>query len=213
MNKCAVCEKEVVGNRRKYCSSKCSETYWNRKCYAENRDKILERMRSKEYRKKEREYAKTPARRKYHCEYMKRKKCTDPVWRLKYTIWDRIRKSGLSGNSIGRVEKNLGYTIRELYEYLSGLAGYDESRYLSGELVLDHIIPYHWFLAISVGDEEFRKCWNMRNLRIIPKEKNVTRRRKQFDWEEVEQLGIVDLLPCGADVIYVKFVIPLKGTA
>jgi len=203
MKICAQC-KETIDDprRRKFCSDKCSETYWSCQHYTKNRDKILAQRKTSKHREKERKYNKTPARRKYHNEYMKKKKRTDPIWRLKHTIWDRIRKSSLDGDTIGSIESHLGYTIQDLYEYLAHQPEYDEARYLSGELVLDHIIPYHWFLVLQLGDAEFKKCWNMRNLRIIPKSDNLSRGRKQFDWDEVDQLGLSDLLPCGADVIY-----------
>ncbi|KKL18766.1 hypothetical protein LCGC14_2472230, partial [marine sediment metagenome] len=174
MKECIHCKKLFKdGKREKYCSDKCREIFWNRKQYAkpEHRNKILTRMKSKEHRKKDREYKKTPARRQHRREYLKVKRRTDPLWKLEHSIRDRVR-SGILLAPLGKFSTYLGYTIQELYDYLSAKDGYDESSYLAGELSLDHIIPLHWFITLEVGDKEFRKAWNMRNLRIIPLRKN-----------------------------------------
>ena len=54
------------------------------------------------------------------------------------------------------------------------------------------------------GDKEFMKCWGMRNLRLITKKNNVGKNRKKINWNEIKTLGIIDLLPKGADEIYKK---------
>ena len=49
MKKCLNCEKEVPKNRKKYCSEKCGDQYYNKKYNSKNRDKLI--SRKKEYRK------------------------------------------------------------------------------------------------------------------------------------------------------------------
>ncbi len=47
---CLNCGKEVPNNRRKYCSTKCGDQYYNRKYNIENRDRLI--FNKREYRKK-----------------------------------------------------------------------------------------------------------------------------------------------------------------
>lgn len=201
--KCDYCDKkfELRRHNQRYCDKKCRDSYWGKKQYQKNKEKILARLKTKESREKQNAYNQTPARRKYHNEYAKNKRRTDPLWKLKIDIHCRAGKNKLLDNSLKNLEKNLGYTIKELYKYLSNKHGYNESEYLAGKLQLDHIIQFHWYITEKAGDEEFRKCWNMRNLRLIPKEENQKRSTRIY-WEEIEKLKISDLLPCGADIIY-----------
>jgi len=55
---------------------------------------------------------------------------------------------------------------------------------------------------LKIGDTEFKKCWNIRNLRLVSKENNKNRKRINFPWEEIFQLNLIDLLPIGPDKIW-----------
>jgi len=100
----------------------------------------------------------------------------------------------------------LDYTIDCLYEYLiKNLDGFVESDFLTPKkLELDHIIPFHWFIVQELGDSEFKKCWDMKNLRLISKEDNRKRSCKTFDWDEIVRYNLVDLLPKGANEIWME---------
>lgn len=50
MKKCLNCEKEIPENRKKYCSERCGEKYYNKKYNNENRDRLI--VNKREYRKK-----------------------------------------------------------------------------------------------------------------------------------------------------------------
>jgi hypothetical protein len=61
---------------------------------------------------------------------------------------------------------------------------------------IDHIIPQSNFNYISNNDDEFKKCWNLRNLRIIDAKTNM-KKFEQIDMILVKKYNIIDLLPKG----------------
>ncbi len=200
---CKYCGKEFSGKPiQKYCSVQCRNRFWGSWNYNKNRHTILNRMKTKEYRAKESIYNKTPKRRKWHREYCKNKRRTDPIFRLHLSIIDRIRHEFPDIKNVYRdIELYLGYSIKSLWEHLIKNLPNCTEDYLSRRLEIDHIIPYGWFIVINVGDNEFKKCWNKRNLRLIPS--NINRRRnRNINWELIKNMGLEDILPRGADVIY-----------
>jgi hypothetical protein len=207
---CLECQTEFNTHyeHQRYCSDKCREKYWGKKSYKNNREKRLEYASSEENKARQRELAKKPERRKKRNEYLRNKRKTDHVYRLKHLIWGRIRTDdSIKGRSkIANLEIYLGYTIVELWEYLKVRIpdGYSDRDYLNGILELDHIIPYSWYLLEEPGDEEFKKCWSFKNLRLLFKDKNRSRKRASFDWDMIKDGELFDILPLGPMDVYSK---------
>jgi len=205
---CKLCNKLFTTkySHQKFCDKKCRNKFWALDYYYKNKEKILKKMKSKEYRAKERKYKKLPKNKQHRNEYLRQKRKTDPCWKLKCCVIDRIRKDNNIGHlfKMKNLELNIGYKIDDLWLYLKSniQPTFSEKDYLCGNLEIDHIIDYHWFLSLKPGDEEFKKCWDMRNLRLITKKENLKKYRKKMNWEEIKKLDIIDLLPRGADEIY-----------
>ena len=82
--------------------------------------------------------------------------------------------------------KILGYDADNLLEHF----GVEE---IPEKYHIDHIIPISSFNFNGI-DEEFMKCWNIRNLRIIPFEENLSKKDK-LDKKLIKEYNIIDLLP------------------
>lgn len=81
----------------------------------------------------------------------------------------------LKGNKNGQGWENLvGYTAKDLILSLKKTMpkGYTWEDFLSGELEIDHIIPCKVFNFETPDDLDFKKCWDIRNLRLLHKIKN-----------------------------------------
>jgi hypothetical protein len=205
---CRTCGKKfqpVVGNQV-YCSKKCSDKYWGLKNYWEHREKRLSYIKQDKVKERQKELKKTDKYKKVRNDNIKKRRRNDLQWKLGQAIKDRIRKDGLldyKGVSFSKskLEEYLGYTITELSKALFDSEEI-KAKYLNSELEIDHIIQYNRFIIQNVGDEEFKKCWNMRNLRLISKEDNIKRSFCVFPWKEIEERNLSDILPKGAKEIW-----------
>jgi hypothetical protein len=93
-------------------------------------------------------------------------------------------------------ENIVGYSIEDLINRLTNTVpiGFTLEDYRKGKLHVDHIIPKSLFIFSSCEDTEFKKCWNLRNLRFVEGVKNISKFNK-FDMNLVEEYNIKDLLP------------------
>lgn len=93
------------------------------------------------------------------------------------------------------LERYLGYDVDALIKHIQTTIpiGYTWQDVEDGVLVLDHIIPVKHFTYTSYFDEDFRKCWNYRNLRLVLKEENDNKNDK-FDMDLIQEYGIEDLI-------------------
>lgn len=109
------------------------------------------------------------------------------------TLFRNIIKGTITNSNT--LEKYLGYNTETLINHLvktlpEGYSLLDASK---GRVVLDHIIPIKYFNYTSYSSKGFRKCWNYRNLRLVPEKEN----QKKYDTLNpslIEAYGIQDLL-------------------
>ena len=134
---------------------------------------------------------------KWRNDYYNHKYNTNICFRLRKRVSARLRNI-LKGKNNKSTIKILGYSIEELKKELSSKipSGYSWNDYLSGDLHLDHIIPLSSYEFLSYEDNEFKKCWNLRNLRLICKKENL-KKGKQMLMELINFHAIEDLLPEG----------------
>ena len=101
---------------------------------------------------------------------------------LKYQLNQRI--GGLIRSCIKRGSKNsrhwenlIGYTVYQLKKRLQQTMpeGYCWQDFLGGKLHIDHIIPVRAFTFETPEDEEFKQCWNLHNLRLLPDLENLSK--------------------------------------
>jgi len=89
-----------------------------------------------------------------------------------------ISKS-LKGNKNGHHWESLvGYTMNILIKQLKKTIpkGYNWNDYLKGKLHLDHILPIRLFKFKTPEDNEFKQCWSLYNLQLLPKKDNLSKR-------------------------------------
>jgi len=152
------------------------------KHYQDNREKV--KKQSKLYRDTHKEYYK-----KYRLEHKEESKSyqnnkwkTDLNYKLNKAMTYQIGFS-LKGNKKGRHWENLvGYTYNDLMKRLKQTMpkGYSWENYLSGELHIDHIIPKSVFNFTTPEHSDFKKCWALSNLQLLPAKENIVKKDKLY---------------------------------
>lgn len=98
--------------------------------------------------------------------YQKHKRHTDPLYKLisnfRTAIYIVLKENNL--HKYGHYFDVLGYTPNELIEHLEKqfIDGMNWENY--GEWHIDHIRPISSFIFENSEDEEFKKCWSLKNL-------------------------------------------------
>jgi len=109
----------------------------------------------------------------YYNDYQNNRYKNDERFRLDRNISRSIRRALKYSkyNRDNHWELVLGYTIKDLkIRLLSTIpAGYTWQDYLDGNLELDHIIPIRFYEYTDISNDEFKKCWSLYNLRLLPK--------------------------------------------
>jgi hypothetical protein len=108
---------------------------------------------------------------------VRRQRLNDPRYRLHQKISRSVTKT-LKRHRTSKQGKTwpklVGYDIKALERRLRATIprGYKWDDYLSGVLELDHIIPASVFHFTSADDIDFRRCWALSNLQLLPKPAN-----------------------------------------
>jgi len=188
-----------------FCNVKCREKHWSNKYYAEHKEKLKAKTKTPEYKSYQRIINKQDHVKSRRNEWMKEKVHNDPIYRLKTNISRSLRKVFPGVFKKSKLEDVLGYSIESLWDHLKTTIpqGFSEDDYLSGELQLDHIIPQTLYYAFSPGDDEFRKCWNFRNLRLLEKKKN-NKKHENVCWDLIVESNLDDLFPASIGDIVSK---------
>lgn len=180
---------EITDKKREY----------NREHYRNNKEKV--KKQQKKYREKNIE-----KKREYNKEYYRnnKEKFRSSTKKHRKTIKGRINHNistaiytSLVGNKNGRHwEDIVGYTIQELIEHLENNSEFTIQNYLEKDLHINHIIPQSLYSFKSYEDEEFKKCWDLRNLRLITARKNLSK-NNTLDINLIRKFNLLDLLPNG----------------
>lgn len=107
----------------------------------------------------------------------------DPKARLAHHIATRIDKDFPKTPGLHKdLEKHLGYKMsrltRKLKRELAEKHGMGLRAAFAAGWHLDHIRPLSSFDIKEVGDAEFKKCWAVANLEMIPAEDNLAKGAK-----------------------------------
>jgi len=162
----------------------------DRRYYIKNREKILEHKRryhiknskkrlekAKQYRIENREKIKhyrVKNRKEINKHYIQKYK-TDTKYNLNDKISSIVYQS-LKGNKAGRKWESLtGYNLISLIKRLKETmpVGYTWKDVLLGELHIDHIIPIVAFNFTRPEHTDFKRCWALSNLRLLPAKENL----------------------------------------
>jgi hypothetical protein len=160
----------------------CKKAY-----YEANRDCILKRKK---------QYRAEPEVRLKNAEYMKRwiadnrdrmrqhdhkRYHATRKFDLRYRVNMRMRKrmlASLKGKKDGRAWESLvGYTVDELIVRLKKTIpdGYTWEDFLAGLLHIDHIVPIAAHNFSSTDDIDFKRCWQISNLQLLPARTNCSK--------------------------------------
>ena len=109
---------------------------------------------------------------------------------LSKRIKARIYRSTKGNCSIKNWEKLVGFTIKELKEYLEKTMpnGYTWEDYIYGKIVVDHIIPISAFNIKSPNSLDFKRCWALENLQLLTHHENC---KKSYLVQEPLQTSLV----------------------
>ncbi len=102
--------------------------------------------------------------------------------RLNARMRTMVRYS-LRGNKNGYSwEKLVGYTSDDLRDHLQKTMPKDRTwdDFMAGDLEIDHILPICRFNFTEAGHIDFKKCWAMKNLRLLDKDENRHKYAKLF---------------------------------
>ncbi len=141
----------------------------DRQYYIKNREKIL---------KASKQWYENNRRKKIQSLNLKRR--IDLKSNINSKIASGIRKA-LRGNKAGRKWETLvGYTLNELIKRLKKTIpkGYCWNDYLNGKFHIDHIIPISVFNYTKPEHPDFKRCWALKNLRLLPVKENLIKNAK-----------------------------------
>jgi len=116
----------------------------------------------------------------YHKKYMKYRRRTDSKFNLNHRTSGEIYKS-LKGNKKYRKWEDLvGYSLNDLIKRLKFTMpkGYSWNDYLQGRLHVDHIIPISAHNFNKPEHSDFKRCWALSNLRLLPAKENLIKHSK-----------------------------------
>jgi len=173
-------KKSGLHSKCKECKKIYSSSYWRR---PEVKERELIRRKTDPRYVEARKYRQG----RYHSprsierlnEWKRERRAKNPKWRLHESMSARIRhdlkngKAGLSLQSI--LDGVLNYTIERLVKHLEKqfLPGMTWANY--GEWHIDHKIPVSAFNFNSISDIDFKRCWELKNLRPLWKAENLAK--------------------------------------
>jgi len=162
-------------DRQKRYRIKHSEEIKRKEQAYRERNRIKINLRSKIWRKNNPEKV-----RKYNNKWSKNRRKTN----LKYNLNKRMSRSislSLRNNKNGKHWEDLvEYTSNDLIKRLKKTMpeGYNWSDYMQGKLHIDHIIPISAFNFDCSENPDFKNCWALSNLQLLPAKENLIKSNK-----------------------------------
>lgn len=161
-------EKRKLRDKENYSKNRTKKLEWQKEYASNNRDKISKSFKRRYY--------------------------TDNNFRIRVSIANsfstRLRNKNIT-KDISTFEYT-GFKIKDYVDYLSKDQLWNEYFVSSGKIHLDHIIPCSAY--DHTDQEEIKKCWNPRNLRLLPAEENM-KKSNTLDMDLVKEYKILDLMP------------------
>jgi 5-methylcytosine-specific restriction endonuclease McrA len=142
----------------------------------------IQKLKEKKRKEKENECSK-----KYYYNNKERIKARQKEQRemnspkLRFNFNRKIRSGiakSLKGNKNGKHWEDLvGYTLEELINHLKKTMpeGYTWQDYLEHKLHIDHIVPISAFNFNKPKHIDFKNCWSLDNLRLLPMKENLSK--------------------------------------
>lgn len=150
----------------------------------ENHEKLIQMYRKRRQREDVKEITRLqkerykPIRRETERNRLKE----DPTYRLNQCIrvnmHDALKKWGGRSNKNGRKwERLVGYSVKDLERRLRRTIpkGFTWQDFMEGRLHIDHIVPRSAFNFTSADDLDFKRCYALKNLRLLSAYENMTK--------------------------------------
>jgi hypothetical protein len=194
---CLICGNEFLQKRRDnlVCSSLCGRKLWvkNNPDKSDSCDRGVNRKkRFIKWRENNRDKIRATKQR-----YKSKRRLKDIKFKLNELIGNSVRSS-IKDKGFKKWSLILGYDIDVLKNHLEKTLpkniSWDIYLKNSTEFHIDHIIPISAYSFDSYNDEDFKKCWNYRNLRIISRSDNLIK-FNSIEKELIKKYNIEDLLP------------------
>lgn len=183
--------KEVSESETRLANQKKLSKEWEQT----DKAKAVRRKYEKEKRVRPK-YSEWSEERKIKARAAQNKKRSIPKNKISNNISRRVRKFIHDKNGT-HVFEVLGYSYEDMFNHLIKTLpeGYTIDDY--GTLLhIDHIIPIASYNFSSHEDEDFKRCWNYRNLRFLYKTKNL-KKGDDIDLSLIKENNIENLLPIG----------------
>ena len=152
----------------------------NHTYYVNNRERIKENARIHRNNNKD-----------YYIKYHQNHKEESKIWQnnrwrtdLKYKLNKAIRYQinfSLKGNKEGKHWEDLvGYSVSDLIKHLQKTMpkGYNWNDYFEGKLHIDHIVPVSVFNYTDYKHTDFKRCWSLSNIQLLPARENLIKNAK-----------------------------------
>jgi hypothetical protein len=103
---------------------------------------------------------------------------------IKFNLNHRIKsviENSIKNNKAGRKWEDLvGYNVSILLKHLKSTIpeGYTWQDFLEGNLHIDHIIPVSVWNYTKAEHPDFKRCWSLENLRLLPAKENLSKGNK-----------------------------------
>lgn len=186
-------EEIAVNNKEWRQNNKEDIAIYQTEYYQDHKEEII--IAAAQYRKDHKEELN-----KKDCERKKKRRHNDPIFKLREYVSNSIYCALVANGSSKKgksILKYLHYTIQELHTYIENLFSHsknmindkvwmswdNQGRYIKAEWddndpstwkwQLDHIIPQSILPFTSMEDDNFKKCWELNNLRPLKAKDNV----------------------------------------
>ena len=113
----------------------------------------------------------------YKDNYENNRRKIDLKYNLNHRMSARIYQSLKRNKSIKHWEDLVNYTLTDLIRRLKETMpeGYTWQDFLEGKLHIDHIIPISAFNFNEFIHIDFKRCWSLENLRLLPARENLAK--------------------------------------
>ena len=175
--------REIDRSRNKEARSK-----WKREWMKKNPEKVkeysaksYERLKASGYKSAYDKKWREEINRTAHLAIHRRataKKLSTPKGVIDHRMNTAIRLALQGGKEYRKWSALVGYTTSELIQRLSETmpTGYSWERI--AEMHIDHKTPKSWFKYDSVDDPQFKECWGLANLQLLPAIENIKKSNK-----------------------------------
>jgi hypothetical protein len=138
--------------------------------YQNNKEKVAEYQRI--YKEKNRDIVNSK-----HRIWANNRYKTNIKYNIDKKIGRAIRYSIKENKSTLRWQDKVGYTTEDLIKHLQKTIpnGYTWKDFLNGKLHIDHIIPISVWNYDNYNHIDFKRCWAMKNLRLLPAKENMSK--------------------------------------